>query len=83
MKTLKVAAYAEQVLNENYRQSVSKWEEQNPNDEPYTISEWCDLESESDPNFYRWLFNNGDIEDFGSELTDEEKEIVTNFFETL
>ena len=35
----KVAAYAEQVLNENYRRSVSKWEETNPECEAYTISE--------------------------------------------
>ena len=79
----KVAAYAEQVLNENYRRSVSKWEETNPEYEPYTISEWCELESESDPDFYRWLFNDPDVNDFGSNLTDEEKQIATDFFNSL
>lgn len=79
----KVAAYAEQVLNENYRRFVSKWEETNPNDEPYTIAEWCELECENDPYFYRWLFGDGDIEDFGSDLTDEEKEIAIKYFESL
>jgi hypothetical protein len=79
----KVAAYAEQVLSENYRNSVSKWEEKNPESEPYTIAEWCDLESQSDPDFHKWLFNDGDINDFGSNLSDDEKEIATNFFEAL
>ena len=79
----KVAAYAEQVLNENYRRSVSELEETNPEYEPYTISEWYELESESDPDFYRWLFNDPDVNDFGSNLTDEEKQIATNFFNSL
>ena len=57
----KVASYAEQVLNENYRRSVSKWEETNPECKPYTISAWCELESESDPDFFRWFFNDANI----------------------
>lgn len=81
MKT--IAIYAEKVLNENYRSSVSRWEETNPDFEPYTISEFCELESESDPDFFRWLFNDPDINDFGSNLTEEEKGIATNFFDTL
>jgi hypothetical protein len=79
----KVANYAAQSLNENYKLSVSRWDEQNPEDEPYTIEEWCDNEAVSDPNFYRWLFNDGDIEDFGSNLTDQEKEIASDFFKNL
>jgi hypothetical protein len=79
----KIANYAEKVLKENYRLSVSMLEEINPDCEPYTISEFCELESESDPDFFRWLFNDPDINDFGSNLTEEEKEIATNFFDTL
>jgi hypothetical protein len=79
----KVAAYAEQVLNENYRRSVLKWEDSNPEYEPYSIAEWCDLESQSDPDFYRWLFCDVDINNFGSNLSDEEKEIATKYFENL
>lgn len=78
-----IASYAEQVLNENYRRHVSKWEEQNPDYEPYTIAEWCDLESESDPDFFRWLFNDPDISDFGSNLTDEERRIAKEFYNSL
>lgn len=75
-----VAAYAEEVLKENYRHFVCRWEEQNPNYEPYTLAEWCEMESESDPDFFRWLFHDPNISDFGSNLTDEEKKIATDFF---
>jgi hypothetical protein len=78
-----IAIYAEKVLNENYRSSVSKLGETNPDFESYTISDFCELESESDPDFFRWLFNDPDINDFGSNLTEEEKEIATIFFYTL
>lgn len=79
----KVASYAEKVLNENYRNSVSRWDEQNPGVDFYTIEEWCRLESEEDPDFYRWLFNDGDIKDFGSNLTEDELLVAKNFFELL
>lgn len=78
--TKKVAAYAEQTLKENYQSFVSRWEETNPEFESYTFAEWCELESESDPDFFRWLFHDADISDFGSDLTDEEKQIATEFF---
>ena len=82
MRKLTIAAYAAQVLNENYRRFVSRWEEQNT-EEPYSIAEWCELEAESDPDFYRWLFNFADINDSGSNLTEEEKQIAVDFFKTL
>lgn len=78
-----IASYAEQVLNENYRRHISRWEEQNPDCEPYTIAEWCDLESESDPDFFRWLFSDPDISDFGSNLTDEERKIAEEYYNCL
>lgn len=36
--------------------------EQNKGNE--TFKEWCELESQSDPNFFRWLFDDGDLQDF-------------------
>jgi hypothetical protein len=81
MKT--IATYAEKVIKENYSRDVLKWEDHNPDFEPYTVAEWCDLESQSDPDFYRWLFGEPDVMDFGSNLTDEELKIASNFFETL
>jgi hypothetical protein len=81
--TKKVAAYVEQALKQNYRTHISMWDEQNPGVEPYTIAEWCDLESQSDPDFFRWLFNDPDISDFGGNLTDEERKIAFDFIESL
>lgn len=83
MSTIKIASYAEQTLNENYKQHVSKWDEQNPDFAAYSISEWADLESQSDPDFYRWILNNPDVADFGSNLSDDEKQIVIDFIESL
>ena len=78
-----IATYAEQVLNENYKKFVSRWDEQNPEYDPYTISEWCDLESQSDPDFYGWLFNDPEISDFGSNLSDDEMKLASDFFESI
>lgn len=79
MKKLTIAAYAAQRIKENYRRYVSRWEEQNE-EEQLSIAEWCELEAESDPDFYRWLFNFAEINDFGSDLTEEEKQIAFDFF---
>lgn len=73
MKTIR--SNAAQILRENYKGVEDK--------EHTPIAEWCELESQSDPGFYRFLFNDEYISDFGSNLTDEEKEIAVEFFETL
>ena len=36
--------------------------EQNKGNE--TFKEWCELESQSDPNFFRWLFDDENLQDF-------------------
>jgi hypothetical protein len=79
MRKLTIAAYAAQALKENYRRHVSRWEEQNE-EEPYSIAEWCELEAESDPDFYRWLFNSEEINDFGSNLKEDDKKVAFDFF---
>lgn len=83
MSTIKIASYAEQTLNENYKQHVSKWDEQNPDFAAYSISEWADLESQNDPDFYRWILNDPNIADFGSNLSDDENQMVSNFIQSL
>lgn len=77
-----IASYSKNIIKENYKIHVSKWDETNPDFPPYTIQEWCELESQSDPGFYRWLFSD-DVKDFGSDLTDDELILVTNFFNSL
>jgi hypothetical protein len=48
-----------------------------------TLRESAVLESESDPDFYRWLFNDDIINDFGSNLTDDQIKETNKFFEAL
>jgi len=71
----KIRTNAVQILQENYQVVEEK--------ETISISDYAKIESESDPDFYRWLFNDHDIADFGSDLSDDEKKIAADFFETL
>lgn len=68
-----IRSNAAQILRENYKGVEGN----------ITIAEWCELEAQSDPGFFWWLFDDDDITDFGSNLTDEEKEIAVEFFKTL
>lgn len=63
---------AEQILKENYNQV----EQHN------TFAEWVKMESKNDPDFYGFIFNDGDIDD-SSNLTDEEMGLVNDFIESL
>jgi len=83
MKTTKIASYAEQTLNANYRTYVESNKTDGENYYLPSISEWAELESESDPDFYRWILNNPDVDDFGSNLSDDEKKFVIDFIELL
>lgn len=44
--------------------------------------EWLQLESENDPDFWRWLFDDGDL-DGEYTLTDEHKELYKEFLENI
>lgn len=81
MKT--IAKYASKILQEGYIELVSQWGKFSTTNKPYTFNEWCVLHTQLDPDFYRWLFADNTISDFGSNLTDEELEIAESFFSTL
>ena len=83
MKTTKIASYAEQTLNANYRTYVESNKTDGENYYLPSISEWAELESESDPDFFRWILNNSDVSDFGSNLSDEDMEFVKNYINSL
>ena len=83
MKTLKIYSGAKQVLIERYKSFVSRWNEQNTDSEPYSISEWANLESGSDPDFFRWILNDPEISDFGSNLSEDECNLIDNFIDNL
>lgn len=78
MKTIR--ANAEQVLRENYKaaREVDLKESYD-----FGFSEWLFYERGSDPNFYRWLFNDDTISDFGSNLESSDLQIALDFFKTL
>jgi hypothetical protein len=81
MRTIR--ANAKQVLSENYEQFLIEFKKQYPEDVELNLGEWAELESESDYNFFRWLFNDDTIGDFGSDLPDNEWQIAKDFFDSL
>jgi len=83
MKTIR--ANAKQILIENYKQFLIEFRKEypNPDEVPFNLGEWAELESESDYNFFRWLFNDETIGDFGSDLPDDEWQIAKDFFDSL
>ena len=57
--------YKIQVLTENYNNSLA-------NGETCEFAEWVKLESQSDPNFFRRLFEDENLQDFSAgEYEDE------------
>lgn len=44
-----------------------------------TLYDYAKLESQSDPGFYRWLFNDDTISDFGSNLSEEEMDVARKY----
>lgn len=57
--------YKIQVLTDNYNSAVE-------NGETCEFAEWVKLEAQSDPNFYRWLFDDDTLPDFSAGEYDEE-----------
>ena len=57
--------YKIQVLTENYNNSVE-------NGETCEFAEWVKPESQSDPNFFRWLFDDDSLQDFSAGEYEEE-----------
>ena len=57
--------YKIQVLAENYNNSLT-------NGETREFAEFVKLEAQSDPNFYRWLFDDDSLQDFSAGEHEEE-----------
>lgn len=73
-----IVCYAEVVIRDQYECYVSS-----EDDNLWTIEEWAVNEATYDPGFYRWLFDDDTVGDFGSNLSDEEREIASTFFKSL
>lgn len=69
----KIISNAEQVLRENYEAAETD----------ITLREYVDIDSDSDPGFFRWLFDDSDIGNFGVNLTREQKEMFEDFLNSL
>lgn len=70
--------YALQVLQENYADYLRNGD----HNDITTLREYVETQAESDPGYFRWLFNNDDLDDF-ADLTDEQKEEYQNFLNEL
>ena len=65
-----------QVLKEGYADYLRNGKDYNSN-----LREYVEAKADSDPNFFRWLFNNDNLNDFGTNLTDEQKEEYEDFLD--
>lgn len=74
------------IKNIDYKENilVEKFNEYkfNGGEEPATLKGYVEREADNDPNFFDWLFDNGDIESY-ADLTDEQKQEYKNFLDSL
>lgn len=52
-------------------------------EEPLTLKGFVERESDNDPNFFRWLFDDDNLSDFGFNLSKEQKQDYKEFFGKL
>lgn len=69
--------YALQILQENY----DNYRKNGCPTDTTTLREYAEAQADSDSGFFRWLFNDYDIEDFGTNLTEEQKEEYKDFLD--
>lgn len=55
----------------------------NGGEEPATLKGYVERESENDPGFFRWLFDNENLSDFGFNLSKEQKQEYKEFINKL
>lgn len=67
MKTIR--QNAQQILTERFKNVENAT----------TLFAYAELEGQSDPGFYRWLFNDESISDFGSNLSEEEMDVARKY----
>ena len=74
------------IKNIDYKENilVEKFNEYkfNGGEEPATLKGYVEREADNDPNFFGWLFDDGNIESY-SDLTDEQKQEYKNFLDSL
>lgn len=73
--------YKIQILQENYDEYCSN--SKDGEGDGMSLQEYVRRESENDPAFFRWLFDVGDINDFGTNLSEERKNEYQEWLEEL
>lgn len=71
-----IKEYKKDYLAENYQNYIDNGED------TISLREYTELEAESDPGFFGWLFDDGYIEDYDG-LSEEQKEQYKDFLEEL
>lgn len=74
---IKSIEYKKQVLVELFNEYKF-----NGGEEPATLKGYVEREADNDPNFFGWLFDNGDIESY-ADLADEQKQEYKDFLDNL
>ena len=64
-----------QIMKEGYADYLRNGKDYNSN-----LREYVEAKADSDPSFFRWLFNNDNLDDF-ADLTDEQKEEYDDFLD--
>lgn len=72
-----IKEYKKDYLVENYQNYIDNGED------TISLREYTELESESDPNFFRWLFDDDELGDFDSGMSEEQQEEYREFLEEL
>jgi hypothetical protein len=65
------------ILNEK-RENLS-----NENNKQISLKEYVEIESQTDPNFYRWLFEMNFAEDYDLSLSDQQRMEVQEWMNSL
>lgn len=86
MKTIR--ANAEKILTDNMNHVNAQIDVQasannGSKNELYTLRTYIENEAKNNQNFYRWLFNNYDIDFHGKNMTPEQKEAYQAWFNSL
>ncbi|MBN2762249.1 MAG: hypothetical protein JXR41_04090 [Bacteroidales bacterium] len=86
MKTIR--ANAEKILTDNMNHVNAQIDVQatantGGHNQLFTLKTYIENEEKNNPNFFRWLFNNYDIDFHGKNMTSEQKEAYQEWFNSL
>ena len=75
---IKYADNKKQILVENFNEYKN-----NGGEEPATLKGYVEREADNDSGFFRWLFDNENLSDFGFNLSKEQKQEYKDFLDSL